>query len=318
MGYVPQLDPADDAGPIEVDGIIDPGELVEGDLVFTSRPGLLQDLCNRAGEPWRHVGLVTDHRGELSITEVSRTKFDIRPMENVIAGNDEVAIARVEPAARDRAAAAARWCGDHGRRAQVYAWHDVMLAGLIATARHYTVQAQREALHRAIEAAAQVVDSRRPIDESVTCYTCAAFIADAFDRAGHPLDIELRVPRALDERPAFAEMIRGRTRPQLRAGRPTTREYGVVLYALLAGLAAARSATVDTDPDPGAGRGAGLPSTMELDQYRWAMPGDLWRSPTIVERYLVVATDSPLGLPRGGSGSPGDDPVLTAIGGARR
>ncbi len=304
MGYVPQLDPADDAGPIEVDGTIDPGDLVEGDLVFTSRPGLLQDLCNRAGEPWRHVGLATDDGGALSITEVSRAKFDIRPMDNVVAGNDEVAIARVAPAARERAAAAARWCGRHGRQEQVYAWHDVMLAGLIATARHYTVQEERDKLKRAIEAAASALDSRRPTEGSVTSYTCAAFIAEAFARNGHPLAIELRVPRALDERPAITELIRGRTRPQLRAGRPTTREYGVVLYALLAGLAAASSSASSS-------RGGDGEAAL-LDQYRWAMPGDLWRSPSIVERYIVVPGMQPTSTPPSAPvpamvGSGGDD-----------
>lgn len=316
MGYVPQLDPVIDAGPIEVDGTIDPRELVEGDLVFTSRPGLLQDLCNRAGEPWRHVGLVTDHHGERSITEVSRAKFDIRPMENVIAANDEVAIARVEPAARDRAAKAARWCRDHGRRAQIYAWHDVMLAGLIATARHYTVQSERDALHRAIEAAVSVVDSRLPLDESVTCYTCAAFIAESFARSGHRIDIELRVPRALDERPAIAEVLRGRTRPQLRAGRPAAREYAVLLYALLAGLAATRVSKPGVDADPHAKPGV-LGSPAELDQYRWAMPGDLWRSPTIVERYLVIPTSAGH-LHRPQRGGPDDDPLVAPSDGSRR
>ena len=279
MGYLPQLDPVEDAGPIEVDGTIDPGEVDEGDLVFTSRPGLLQDLCNRAGEPWRHVGVATLHDGDLSITEVSRNKFDIRPMSRVIESNHEVAIARVEPDARGRAVEAARWCRQHGRNEQLYAWHDVMLAGLIATARHYTVQAERDALQRAIDAAASVVGTRRPQDESTTSYTCAAFIAEAFERSGYPIDIELRVPRAAGgSRPALVELIKGRTRPQLRAGLPTTKEYGIVLYALLAGMIAATS---------GNDR-----SSLDLNQYRWAMPGDLWRSPSIVERFILSPTSA--------------------------
>ena len=276
MGYVPQLDPGSDAGPIEVDGTIDPGDIVEGDLVFTSRPGLLQDLCNRAGEPWRHVGLATVDDGVVSITEVSRNRFDIRPMSRVVTTNDEVAIGRVAHVGRARAAEAARWCRRHGRGEQLYAWDDVMLAGLIATARHYTLQAERDALQRAIEAATTVVGARRAMDDTATSYTCAAFIAEAFARAGHPIDIELRIPRAVDDRPAIVELIRGRTRPQLRAGRPTTKEYGIVLYALVAGMAAVRS---DSGGQP-----------IDLDQYRWAMPGDLWRSPSVVERLIVAPT----------------------------
>jgi hypothetical protein len=292
MGYLPQIDadhdhryrsrPTTDDVCVTVDGTVDEHDIVEGDLVFTSRPGLLQDLCNRAGEPWRHVGVATVHDGAVSITEVSRNRFDIRPMSRVIASNDEVAIARVEPAARVRAAAAARWCRRHGRTEQLYAWHDVMLAGMIATARHYTVQVEREALHRAIEAAAGVVGLQRPTT-GATSYTCAAFVAEAFARSGHPIDIELRLPRADDQRPAIVELIKGRSRPQLRAGRPTTREFAIVLYALLAGMIAATS-----------GRDG---ETAELDQFRWAMPGDLWRSPSILERFMVLPTAPADGKP---------------------
>ncbi|MDH3679618.1 MAG: hypothetical protein OEV40_06655 [Acidimicrobiia bacterium] len=279
MGYIPELDPLRDAGPIEVDGAIDADEIVEGDLIFTSRPGLLQDLCDRAGEPWRHVGLATVHDGVPSITEVSRHRFDIRPLTKVVASNQEVAVGRIDPDERHLAAKAAQWCLSHGREEQLYAWHDVMLAGMIAIARHYSRPAEREALHRAIEAAADVVGSRRPRIGTLS-YTCAAFVAEGFDMAGCGLELDVRVPRAVAGRPPMAELIRGRRRPQLRSrARPSTQEYGIVLYALLAGMVAA-----SLDAELG---------SIELDQFRWAMPGDLWRSPTVSERYIVLPASEP-------------------------
>ncbi len=280
MGYVPQLDPAAAAGPIQIDGSITIDDIVEGDLIFTSRPGLLQDLCNRAGEPWRHVGIATVNDGVTSITEVSRTRYDVRPMDKVLASNHEVAVARIEPDRRPLAVEAADWCGRHFGQEQIYAWHDVMLAGMITTARHYSLVEERETLHRAIEAAAGVVGSRRPQQGEVS-YTCAAFIAEAFASVGCPLEFDLRVPRAVGERPGVVELIKGRNRTQLRANRPTTREYGVVLYALLAGMMAATSGS-DPEDDPS----TDAPS--EMDQFRWAMPGDIWRSPSVVDRFIVL------------------------------
>lgn len=274
MGYIPDLDPSDAAGPIEIDGAVSLDDVVEGDLVFTSRPGLLQDLCDRAGEPWRHVGLATVHDGVPSITEVSRHRFDIRPLDRVLDVNDEVAIGRIDPDERHLAAKAAQWCLSHGREEQLYAWHDVMLAGMIAVARHYSLPSERERLQRAIEAAADVVGTRRPRNGRLS-YTCAAFVAEGFDMAGCRLELDVRVPRGEHDRPALTELIRGRTRPQLRTrARPSTREYGIVLYALLAGMLAA---SAESAADIG-----------ELDQFRWAMPGDLWRSPTVIERFVVV------------------------------
>ena len=280
MGYVSQLDPAEAAGPTQIDGSITIDDIEEGDLVFTSRPGRLQDLCNRAGEPWRHVGIATLNDGVISITEVSRTRFDVRPMDKVLASNLEVAVARVAPVRRPMAAKAADWCGRHYGNEQIYAWHDVMLAGLIATARHYSTPKERESLHRAIEAAAGVVGSRRPRRGRIS-FTCSAFIAEGFASVGCPLEFDLRVPRAVDDRPAIAELIRGRTRPQLRANRPTTREYGIILYALLAGMmAASRDGELGGDPSD--------PTSGEMDQFRWAMPGDLWRSSSVVDRFILL------------------------------
>lgn len=281
MGYLPELDPQSDAGPTQVDGTIGADDIVEGDLVFTSRPGLLQDLCDRAGEPWRHVGLATVHDGVQSITEVSRHRFDIRPLTTVLAANREVAVGRVDADERHLAAKAAQWCMSHGRDEQLYAWHDVMLAGMIAVARHYSRPAEREALRRAIEAATDVVGSRRP-PTGTASYTCAAFVAEGLEIAGCELELDVRVPRAVEGRPAISELIRGRTRPQLRSrARPSTREFGIVLYALLAGVVAASS---DTE--------LGL---AELDRLRWAMPGDLWRSRSVTERFMVLPTGAPAG-----------------------
>ena len=247
--------------------------VMEGDLVFCARPSHLQRLCDRAGEPWRHVGIATVADGRLAIAEVSGPRFGMRPLDQVVLGNT-VAIGRVPRGARPMAADAARYCRSRCGDTQTYAWDDVILAGFIATTRRFCMPADREVLRRAVDVATQALRAQ-PVPADGVGYTCSSFVVMAFAEAGYPLDFDLYLPRAVDVRPSLFELVRGGS-PPLRAGggsRITGQQARFLVRAVVLGAVA--------------GFGARLPSGSLDDGYRWATPGDLWRSNSLVERFLV-------------------------------
>lgn len=260
-----------------VDGAITVDHVVEGDLVFCARPGLLQSLCTRAGEPWRHVGLaVADSTGGLSISEVAGPRFGLRPLPAIVERYEAMAVGRAAPAHQLEAARAARWTAAFVDRPQVYAWDDLILAGLVSVSRCYVLPADEPKLERALRAAASAL-ARVPHGPGDENYTCSSFIAAALLEAGLPLKIDLVGSRCGSRRPSLLDLARRRRRP-LRAGagsRITSEQLIGLTRAVALGVVAA---------------GTGLTGAAPVDEaLRWVTPGDLWRSDLLAHRWLLTA-----------------------------
>jgi len=259
-----------------VDGTITVDQVVEGDLVFCARPGLLQDLCSRAGEPWRHVGLaVAGDDGELSISEVAGARFGLRPLAQIVERYEAMAVGRVAPAHQAQSAGAARWTATHGGRAHVYAWDDLILAGLVSVSRCYVLPHEEPVLERALRAAASSL-AHIPHGPDDRTYTCSSFIAAALQDAELPLKVDLTGSRCGPERPSLLDLARRRRRP-LRAGAGSRitgdQLIGLTRAVLLGVLAASTGLTAATPID---------------DALRWVTPGDLWRSELLARRWYLV------------------------------
>lgn len=264
-----------DAPPIM--GTITLDEIQPGDLVFCARPGLLQELCTRAGEPWRHVGLaVPDEHGDMAISEVAGTRFDLRPLTRIVERYEAMAVGRMEADRQPLAAEAARWTAAFGGRPHVYAWDDLVLAGLVAVTRCYVLPSDEAVLERALRAAASALP--RPTTGAGAgnrSFTCSSFIAAAMAEAGLDLDLRLDTSRCGPERPSLLDLARRRRRPlRAAAGSRITGGQLVGLTRALV-LAALAAATGLTGRDP------------VEDPFRWATPGDLWRSDLLEHRWFI-------------------------------
>lgn len=264
-----------DAPPVEDTITVD--KVVEGDLVFCARPGLLQELCTRAGEPWRHVGLaVADKDGGLSISEAAGPRFGLRPLAAIVEKYEAMAVGRVAPAHQIQAAHAARWTVDFAEREQVYAWDDLILAGLVSVSRCYVLPTEEPVLERALRAAASALADvpHGPDDRS---YTCSSFIANALIEAELPLKVDLIGSRCGARRPSLLDLARRRRRP-LRAG-AGSRMSSEQLLGLTRAVALAVLAA-----------GTGLTGAGPVDDpLRWITPGDLWRSDLLAHRWYLTA-----------------------------
>lgn len=260
-----------------VDGAITVGQVVEGDLVFCARPGLLQDLCSRAGEPWRHVGLaVADEQGELSISEVAGARFGLRPLSTIVERYEAMAVGRVGRSHQGAAAVAARRTATLGGRAHIYAWDDLILAGLVSVSRCYVLPSEEAVLERALRAAASAL-AHLPHGPDDRSYTCSSFIAAALSEAGVPVTPDLTGSRCGPQRPSLLALARRRHRP-LRAGAGSRitgdQLIGLTRAVLLAVVAA----------------GTGLTGTAPIDDtLRWVTPGDLWRADLLSHRWYLTA-----------------------------
>lgn len=259
-----------------VDGTISVDQVVEGDLVFCARPGLLQELCTRAGEPWRHVGLaVADDDGGLSISEVAGPRFGLRPLAAIVERYEAMAVGRVAPAHQIQAAQAARWTATFLNRPQVYAWDDLILAGLVSVSRCYVLPADEPVLERALRAATSALAAvpHGPEDRN---YTCSSFIAAALTEAELPFKVDLVGSRCGPRRPSLLDLARRRRRP-LRAGAGSR-----MSSEQLVGLARAVALAV-------VAAGTGLTGAGPVDDpVRWITPGDLWRSDLLARRWYLT------------------------------
>lgn len=261
-----------------VDGTITVDQVVEGDLVFCARPGLLQDLCSRAGEPWRHVGLaVADRDGRLSISEVAGPRFGLRPLEAIVERYEAMAVGRVAPAHQLQATQAAHWTARFVDRPQVYAWDDLILAGLVSVSRCYVLPTEEPVLERALRAATSAL-ARIPHGPEDRNYTCSSFIAAALIEAELPLKVDLVGSRCGARRPSLLDLARRRRRP-LRAGAGSH-----ITGDQLIGLTRAVALGVLA-----AGTGLTGAAPIEEDALRWITPGDLWRAELLARRWFLPA-----------------------------
>ena len=116
-----------------IDWTID--DLQIGDLIFcTKSSGPLAGLGRLAGEPWRHVGAVdVDPDGDLAVIEAGQ-HFGWRKLDVFLDSYDGYGAARLDLGPRCIESAMA-WMHDHvypDGDNYVYAWDDLVLAGLIS------------------------------------------------------------------------------------------------------------------------------------------------------------------------------------------
>ncbi|MFV0526271.1 MAG: hypothetical protein ACK5RL_17430 [Acidimicrobiales bacterium] len=264
---------------VPVDGTIEVEAIRPGDLMFCARPSPLQELCTRAGEPWRHVGLVALDGDRRVLAEVGGAVFSARPVEVVFEANEAVAVGRLDPRLVPAARRAAQWSHDRAGEHQAYAWDDVILSGFIAVTRLYARAEDRATVERAVYAAMSTLARRQP-PEGTLSVTCSSFIALALREAGCRFEADLTTPRAPETRPTWLELVVGGPRPRRAGGGShiTSEQFRLLARALVRAVAAG---WLPGTPTPSAET---LGST---DQIRWVTPGDLWRWPAVVERFVV-------------------------------
>lgn len=245
-------------------------EVMEGDIVFCSRPGLLQSLCSSAGELWRHVGialLVDSPDGRtMGIVEVDGDRFVTRSLAQVQTGYTCIAVARLNDEF-DRAEAIS-WARHFIGSRNTYAWDDAVLAGFVALTRWHAGDGNPELAARVVRRAS-LAASERWTDRRVT-HTCSSFVYFAFN-SGSNHD-RLVVDLEISQKVATEVMSTGPV-PVLRAGRGSR----IDRQQLIEAARVVVGAVGGSDPGIAVADAIG----------RWVMPGDLWRSPSIRFRALL-------------------------------
>ncbi|NNE94478.1 MAG: hypothetical protein HKN24_00435 [Acidimicrobiales bacterium] len=245
--------------------MIEPSDVREGDIVFCSRPGFLQSLCDSAGELWRHVGLAleidTPQGRQMGIVEVDGDRFVTRPLSAVQTAYQWLAVGRVADGVRtDHAVDWARFL--IGSR-HAYAWDDAIVAGVVAFIRFRVGDADPNRAARMVRRASAAA-SQRWSQRRVT-HTCSSFIYFAFNSgdAEDRLIVDLEATRQAAEAALMQTPV-----PTLRAGRGSR----------IDGEQLAEAARVLV----GTIGGGSAPASMSNEAMgRWTMPGDIWRSPSI-------------------------------------
>jgi len=280
-------------------------DLRVGDLVFGQKEaGALARLCELAGEPWLHVGSVLEHEGELKVVEIrgdefllSELSFFFSPRRYYRWGAARLGVHQ------DCSEAANEWMQVHlqgGERAQhVYAWDDLVLAGVIS-ASHRGLFAKYPNEVRSAIATAGAYCKESLKYRSATSLTCSSFVQFAYESAGGECAIAhprwRSEPNSWPDRSPYIDEVFAMDEDELAGyddvsvmdlyldadrvdrGAETTRprighvsEMVKVLAAAVGGFAV----------------GEELPAGLGVDS-RWVTPGDLWRSPSVNERAVVI------------------------------
>lgn len=282
-------------------------DLCEGDLVFGQKDsGPLAWLCGHADEPWRHVGSLIDDGGELKLVEVLGDAFRLRELKSFFDHRRYAAWGAARLRVGPKCVAGANeWMrahlqgGDHAE--QVYAWDDLILAGIISATQRGLLASHPERVRAAIWGAGQFCKYSLKYQGKVSL-TCSSFVQFAYEHAGGECAIEHRRWRNEsgswpDRSPQIDELFemtaselarfddislldlflddqrasRGTATTQARPG-----QVGEALKVMLAAIGG--YAVGEAPPD-----GLGVDS-------RWVTPGDLWRSPSVYERALVIVS----------------------------
>lgn len=281
-------------------------DLRVGDLVFgQKREGPLAWLCDRAEEPWRHVGSLIEADGELKVVEIRGDRFLLNPTTHFFDPDRYAEWGAVRLRMSEQCIDVAHgWMMAHlegGESAdQVYAWDDLILAGIISASKRGLVAKDPERVKAAIAAAANQCKESLEY-RGKTSLTCSSFIQLAYEHAGGPCAIEHRVWRdgpvwperspTVDELFAMTEQDLARlgdvslldlylAEPAVDRGTSTTKirrdHYGEMMKVLTAAMC-------------GYAVGEPPPEGVAHDS-RWVTPGDLWRSPSVYERAFVTPT----------------------------
>lgn len=297
-------------------------EVRDGDLIFTARPGRLQQLVELAGDPWRHVGVAATVDGQMSCCEVAGHSFQFRPLDRITRPpHTAVGLARFPAGPGDCGSAAARWATSMLTENNLYAWDDLILTGvLLAVRRRVPATLFPEVM--AVIQAAEALAREAPPPEDRRSFTCASFVYHAFAQAGVVCKPQVTIetvrsrpprPRGDDREspPTLAELVAEAERGNLEAlvgplerytllelsgapeprTTPRTRVSATSRMDTTQFVATVRNlvrifATVRTDA---------LPSHLVVDE-RWVSPGDLWRLDNLELRALLpIAETQPTG-----------------------
>jgi hypothetical protein len=279
-------------------------DLQVGDLVFGQKhEGPLAWLCDQADEPWRHVGSLIEVDGELKVVEIRGDNFLLNPIDHFFAAGRYAAWGAVRLRMRPECVASANeWMMDHlqggEKAAQVYAWDDLVLAGIISASRRGLVGKDPERVKAAIDAASRRCKESLEHRGNVSL-TCSSFIQLAYEHAGGPCAIEHRVwrgePVSWPERSPQIDALFNMTEEELAGfhdaslldlyleaeevdrGTSTTKARPGHVLEMVKVLSAAVC---------GYAFGEAPPDGLAHDS-RWVTPGDLWRSPSVYERAFV-------------------------------
>ena len=273
-------------------------DLQVGDLIFCARPnGPLAWLCEKADEPWRHVGSLTQGEdGELVVVENIGPVFCHRDLDTFLSSYDTYGAARLglDPHC---IAAANQWMTARveGGEDVVYAWDDLILAGLIALTRRGIFVGQRNRVRAALQSAASAAKEQLE-RRGAASLTCSAFVQLAYNDAGGDCTIAhdrwrseaaIWPPRlsSLDEffedaNDSFVEgfgdmsvldlvLTLERDDRWVKGSHIEPDQLLEIVKVLLAAIA---------------GYALHEPPSAISDDGRWVTPGDLWRSPTVQAR----------------------------------
>jgi len=275
-------------------------DLRDGDLVFCARAGgPLAWLGKAADEPWRHVGsLRTNQSGEQVVVETFGERFQHRRLQDFMTAYDSYGAARLDVS--DACIRAANdWMSEQIIEGHVYPWDDLLLAGVIAATERGIFRGRRDRVRRALaEAAASCKD--RMEHEGTASLTCSAFVQVAYDQVGAGCSIVhdrwrrgSAWPVRVDSVDAFfadpsdeIEMAcADATMLDLLALTEVTERHAAgstmkpdQLGEFLRVIARAVAGYVVPGSPPDAIGSDG----------RWVTPGDLWRSPSVVVRGMLV------------------------------
>ena len=135
-----------------------PADLRHGDLLFSANStGALAQLGRISDEPWRHVGALTlDANGQGSVIEVLGDRFAQRSLDDFLVAYETYGAIRLG-LREDHIAAATDWMAEQVGSDHLYAWDDLILAGLIATTERGLFGSHRDRVRAAIERAAESV-----------------------------------------------------------------------------------------------------------------------------------------------------------------
>lgn len=245
-------------------------QIREGDIIFCSRPGFLQQLCRSAGELWRHVGIAltidTEEGRCMGMVEVDGDRFVTRPIPKVQQAYEWLAIGRVHDRDGQTVDSAVRWARHLVGARHAYAWDDAVVAGFIALTRFHLGEADPVNVAAVVRRAGASA-SERWLDRRVT-HTCSSFIYFAYNSGGdhRRLVVDLEVSQRV-----ATEALNSAPVPQLRAGRGSRIDWQQLVEAARVIVGALGGGV---DPETATAEAMG----------RWVMPGDIWRSPSICLR----------------------------------
>jgi hypothetical protein len=284
------------------------GEVEEGDLLFCARPGPLQLLSACAKDCFRHVGICVHVDGTPRIIEVSGDYFGSRSLVEAAARYPQMAVARLGLAESCRRGAAA-WSAELLDTPNVYAWPDLILAGLIAVTRRRVAVVDPELLERVLRAAAAKA-AERDSARAALSLTCSAFVHRAYQESGAACALQVPPTSDARRRGSTGEDTPAATLEELLALGPAHVERLLAeasLYELAIGLHGPSRATRHTRISPGqladlvvtvvhgvagARRDGPDVDVGEPGDSRWVTPGDLWRSASVAHRFRLACMPS--------------------------